>query len=618
VASAAVVVLAATGCQPKATEGWLSELVSVDASGAGSSSGLTSEILVSPDGTKVVFVSNTSDLVSLPDTNSDSDVYVRDLASGATTLVSVNAAGTAAADGESFDIALSTDGTKVAFVSTATDLGPTHPPGQPGEPDRPENVYVKDLITGAVDLVSVAATGTVTGDWPSLDPVFDPTDSSRVVFTSRAQNLLPEPDVESQDDLFLRDVDAGTTTLLTPTIQDVNIGDGASRHPSFAADGSALVFESHAYLVEGVPRNDGGDVYRRDMTTGEITVVSWNHAGTGTMGRSEAPVISPDGTMVAYTHSGYDGVPEDPDSERDIYVRDLVTGTTALASAATDYHADQPVFSPDATRLTFIGGLVSLERTGTGLTVIHDERLPYLNPNRAEPSAFTPDGERLLYTSRLPFDPRDTNGGDDLYMLDLTTGAYELVSADATATAAGNYDSGGFVRSGISADGRVIAFVSDATDLTDHRPAGQFPGRNVFVARYDAEFDRTDLVVTGSATPGVVAVGDHVTYRVTVTNEGGAAAEHVTLRFQKPAGILATSVTTSVGRCDPMTNEWELTTTCWFGTLAPDASVQVTVVGTVLYRPPTPDRTAGAVADLGPTVDPDTDDNWTTMPVAIG
>src|SRR5205807_10324574 len=96
-------------------------LVSVNRAGTGSgndTSGVFSQLAISADGRFVAFDSFASDLVA-HDTNNGNDIFVRDLATGTTTLVTVNQAGTDSGDRStfSFKVGMSADGRFVAFES---------------------------------------------------------------------------------------------------------------------------------------------------------------------------------------------------------------------------------------------------------------------------------------------------------------------------------------------------------------------------------------------------------------------------------------------------------------------------------------------------------------------
>src|SRR5207248_1939614 len=81
-----------------------------------------------------------------------------------------------------------------------------------------------------------------------------------------------------------------------------------------------------------VPGSGGGqNVYRRNLVTGVTTLVSARPNGAGA-GGSANEVISADGRYVAFT-SATDGlVAQDTNGRLDVYVRDTLTGTLALAS----------------------------------------------------------------------------------------------------------------------------------------------------------------------------------------------------------------------------------------------------------------------------------------------
>src|SRR4029079_9016322 len=105
---------------------------------------------VSADGRKVLFESNSTNLTALGATTNTLQLYLRDYAGATplTTLVSVNAAGTAPANNEArVELApnpLSPDGRYVAFLSPATDLVSGFVDGNGAGYD----LYVRDLQLG--------------------------------------------------------------------------------------------------------------------------------------------------------------------------------------------------------------------------------------------------------------------------------------------------------------------------------------------------------------------------------------------------------------------------------------------------------------------------------------
>jgi len=112
---------------------------------------------ISANGRYVAFVSAATGLTPLP-VNGSSDVYVRDLQNGTTTLVSVNASGTAGGNGDSGEPEITPDGRYITFSSDAEDLVNNDSNGV-------QDVFVRDMQTNTTELVSLAADGTQSMDY---------------------------------------------------------------------------------------------------------------------------------------------------------------------------------------------------------------------------------------------------------------------------------------------------------------------------------------------------------------------------------------------------------------------------------------------------------------------
>src|SRR6266566_4232765 len=106
----------------------------------------------------------------------------------------------AAADGTqgnrwSLDPVFSPDGTKVAFDSYASNL-------VPGDTNGANDIFIKDLITGAVTRVSTAADGTEANGGSGIGD-FSP-DGSSLMFASDASNLVPNDTNGARPDIFIK------------------------------------------------------------------------------------------------------------------------------------------------------------------------------------------------------------------------------------------------------------------------------------------------------------------------------------------------------------------------------------------------------------------------------
>ena len=309
-------------------------LVSVNT--AGTAGGSYFDPVISANGRFVTFVSFASDLVTndTNDTNGMLDVFVRDLKTGSTGLVSVNSAGTGSGNGSSGsaiarggEIAappvISADGRFVAFVSFARDLVDNDTNGNQSD------VFVRDLKTGTTTLVSVNSAGTRSGGGTSYAPVIS-ADGRFVSFLSNATDLVAADDSNVTFDVFVRDLKTGTTTLASVNSAGTRSGGGTA--PVISADGRFVAFLSDASNLVANDINGATDVFVRDLQTGTTTLVSVNSAGmggdraSGLLPAGDAfliavPAISADRRFVAFVSLASDLVANDTNGATDVFVR---------------------------------------------------------------------------------------------------------------------------------------------------------------------------------------------------------------------------------------------------------------------------------------------------------
>jgi Tol biopolymer transport system component len=241
--------------------------VSVD-TGGGDANGGSSSPSISADGRYVAFDSIASDLVP-NDGNEYLDVFVRDLQTETTARVSVGTAGDHPNTSGGGFPSISADGRYVAFESWADDLVPDDSNDVP-------DVFVRDLQSRTTTRVSVdikggdadALSGGLGGNGPSISA-----DGRYVAFRSLASDLVPG-DGNDLADVFVRDLQSGTTVRASVDTAGHD-PDGESTEQSISADGRYVAFASVASdLVTGDSDPLISDVFVRDLQAGTTTWAS--------------------------------------------------------------------------------------------------------------------------------------------------------------------------------------------------------------------------------------------------------------------------------------------------------------------------------------------------------
>ncbi|HZQ48224.1 MAG TPA: hypothetical protein VFC07_14505, partial [Verrucomicrobiae bacterium] len=298
-------------------------------------SGDSLDPVISSDGRYVLFVSAANNLVLNSSSNPITpifppklNVFLRDRTNGTTTLVSVNLTGTGGGNGDSLPVDISTNGQYVLFESSATNI-------VAGDTNNVSDVFMRDLVHGITTLISISTNGGF-GNGVSRSSVMTP-DGRYVAFVSAASNLVPG-DTNHIADIFVRDLQAGTTTLATvgATSTNANVafsGYCSSELPDITPDGHYVAFYSSAInLVPGV--RTSGEIYVRNLASGITTrasagahsiaqsiigttnIISYNHT------------ISDDGQFVAYEASSS----ASPLTEGIILRYSLITGLTDVVN----------------------------------------------------------------------------------------------------------------------------------------------------------------------------------------------------------------------------------------------------------------------------------------------
>ncbi|KAB0266055.1 hypothetical protein [Microvirga brassicacearum] len=437
----------------------------------GEADGQSNDACLSLDGRFVVFTSTAPNLGS----GGLRQIFRKDLISGEVTLVSGDTAH-APANAQSFTAAVSQDGRYVVFTSAATNL-------VAGVSDGTQHVFRKDMMTGTIELVS--ATGDAApaaANKASNDPQIS-ADGNYVLFSSAATNLVPG-DVTGFADIFRKNLATGEIVLVSAD-QAHTQANGSSAVARMSADGRFVVFESAADNLVAGDVNATTDIFRKDVQTGEIVLVSAAADGTHTQlnQSSSNAQISLDGRYVVFTSRDSNLVAGDTNGVADVFRKDLATGEIVLVSTAGDAAHTQGTGASDFAQISADGRYVTFSSAATDLVegdtngvtdVFHKDLLTgdlmrltstapaqgHVEANRESfAGSLSADGRFAIFHSAASNLVSGTAAGEDIFLNDLTTGEITLVSR-------GLQPGGGqSLNADINADGRYAVFESFSFNL---------------------------------------------------------------------------------------------------------------------------------------------------------
>jgi Tol biopolymer transport system component len=407
----------------------VTERVSVDNNGAQALgvNAASDQPSISGDGRYVAFILY-SPLVP-NDTNGNADVYVRDRQTGTTELISVGLGGTAAND-TSAEPSISADGRYVAFWSFASDL-------VPGDTNGFYDVFVRDRAAGTTQRVSVDVNG---AEAPYGNQMLQPAMSADGRFVTFVTSAALDPgDTSDSLDVYVRDLQAGTTRWVSVTTGSVG-AQANTQEPSISADGRYIAFRSDTNKL--LPGVSGYQVYRWDALTGDFVLVSVDDGSSPGPGESIDPSISGDGRYVAF-YSNRAMVATDHNGKYDVYLRDVLAGTTVRLSVATDGgdpdgHSTNPTISADGRTVAFYSAASNLVAGDTndpffGDVFVWGVSLPGIvrvdvsttgaqsNFTTSPNTSVSSDGTKIAFSSgATTLVSPDANGGvNDVYVRDL-------------------------------------------------------------------------------------------------------------------------------------------------------------------------------------------------------
>ena len=443
--------------------------------------------IISADGNTVVFLSNATNLVAddNPSNNPNDDVNVLawSRATNKLTLVTVNYEGTGPGNdpdpqqfGTAENISVSANGDYIAYDSAATNL-------VAGENDinYTPNVYVFDLLTNKNILVSASDSGGGIGNASSDDPVIS-ADGSTVAYDSLASNLdskhsSPEQfenyQVYASTLNYTKDTVA-STTLVSVDPTDTTAGDNTSIAPSLSDNGQMVAFQSSSdNLVNIANGGSFNDVYVRNLATNTTQLASINTAGNATGDSSSfAPQISGDGDHVLFYSLADDLTSLAVNTQTNVFERNLTTNTTQLVS-------------------------VNYEGTGGANNTSTLANQTMVSSSQQATGQISDNGQYVTFdsvaTDLVPNFQQENGGspyGTDVYLRDTVAGTTTLLSHAVGSTNTGG--TGMSVDTDMSPDGVTVTFQSAFPGGTDNLVSNETNAQ-------------TQLFVTGTASIGTTA-----------------------------------------------------------------------------------------------------------------
>jgi len=404
--------------------------------------------------------------------------YVLERRTGKIELVSIASSGEPAND---FSLAagISDDGRYITLISTATNMDPsdTNTCGNWQIPGSCPDIYVRDRIAKKTVRISVSTSGKQVNAVSWIGQISG--DGRFVMFGNDGSGLADKPTGCRQTYMRDRDADGNgvfdergpgrNRTFLVSVADDGTPGNCAtsralpfdtpgSESYAMSRNGRYAIFRSSSSNLVPHDHNRAFDVFVRDVIAHKTTRVSVSSRGEEANADTNYPFgvgrnVSDDGRIAVFGSMATNLVPHDTNGAEDVFVRDMVRGTTERVSVASD--------GTQAEGESRVAGEVIMD--GSNIVA-----LAYFGVSQSPLQFFTTtDGRSTFFSSGATnLVPGDTNGVRDIFRRDLIHHTTTRVSV----STAGNQANGGSVVPTASGDGRVLTFESEATNLIDGQP----------------------------------------------------------------------------------------------------------------------------------------------------
>jgi Tol biopolymer transport system component len=488
------------------------------------------------DGQKVVFLAKTN--------LADNCVLMWEASSGSYTLASASLTGEAPVGATCHNPRIDIEGHRVTFVSTATNLVTNVLAGS-------YHMFERDLESGTTSVVDLNDTGS---GWP-LTSFTVPVLSANGQFAT-FEAVRPDLTSSQSSEVFLIDRQSGAAELVSKRAQ--GFASATIIRPSYpsgsalSADGRLFAFSSDADDVVANDQNGFQDVFVRDLVAGTNMLVSVNTNGASGNGPSLNALMSGNGRHVAFASVANDLVQDDNKPHQDVFVRDLQSGETVLASRAfnggqANGDSTPMALSHDGRRLLFrsfatdlVPGFTTAEQLfwrdfQRGTNVLLTTGSGSVPVAAAD---MTPDGRFVVYSHHpslkvrdlelgqeklnrtlgvVPFQVAIAPSGSHIAWLSNSIGVWSTVLHELESGSATNLGSGTNwnARPCFSADSRWLVFSSQLQGRYQLYLRDIMEGTNVLVSR---DFSSALPAAGNSDSPSISGDGRFVAYRSSAEN----------------------------------------------------------------------------------------------------
>ncbi len=301
-------------------------------------------------------------------------------------------------------------------------------------------------------------------------------DGQTVAFESEAGNLVFPFDHNNFWDVYVFVPASGATERISMGLGGLE-SNQSSHAPALSEDGRFVAFHSFASNLIAFDQNGLGDVFVADRQTGQVELISVGLSGASANADSMQASISADGRYVAFASGASDLVLVDAPLAVDIFVRDRKLQTTTLVSAtwngATATNSSfAPCISANGRVVAFHSYAQNMVPNNSANLVVAVRDLvagTTLNAcqgfdgspsmNQSVWPVLSADGRLVAFHSNAPnLVPNDQNGLEpDTFLFDTQSGTMEIASQSASGAQGPTYPS---FRAHLSADGRFVSFIS--------------------------------------------------------------------------------------------------------------------------------------------------------------